>query len=62
LFANGGIHSKHFNSANKVVHSARCETQGLYNTDAPHMNGSQSWSLPSLNFLSTDLTWLDMYI
>ena len=26
------------------------------------MNISQSWSLPSLNFLSADLTWLDMYI
>ena len=26
------------------------------------MNESQSWSLPSLNFLGVDLTWLDMYI
>ena len=26
------------------------------------MNESQSWSLPSLNFLSADLTWRDMYI
>jgi len=23
---------------------------------------NQSWSLPSLNFVSADLTWLDMYI
>jgi len=29
---------------------------------APHMNESQSWSLPSLNFLSADSTWLDMHI
>ena len=62
LFTNGWIYSKHLNSANKVVHSARCETQDLYNTDAPDMNESQSWSLSSLNFLSADLTWLDMYI
>ena len=26
------------------------------------MNESQLWSLPSLNFLSADLTWLDMYV
>ena len=62
LFTNGWIYSKHLNSANKVVHSARCGTQDLYNTDAPDMNESQSWSLSSLNFLSADLTWLDMYI
>jgi len=37
LFADGGIYSKHVNSASKVVHLARCETQDLYNTNAPDM-------------------------
>ena len=45
-----------------MVHLATCETQDLYNTDTSDMNESQSWSLPSLNFLSANLTWLDMYI
>jgi len=45
-----------------VVHLANCETQDLYNTGPSDMNESQSWSLPSLNFLSADFTWLDMYI
>ena len=45
-----------------MVHLARCETQDLYNTDTSDMNESQSWSLPSLNFLSANLTWLHMYI
>ena len=45
-----------------IADLARCETQVLYNTDTPDMNGSQSWSWPSLNFLTADLTWLDMYI
>jgi len=31
-------------------------------SDNSDMNESQSWSLLSLNFLSADLTWLDMYI
>jgi len=44
-----------------VVHLARCATQVLYNTDTYDMNKSQSWSLPSLSFLSADLTWLGMY-
>jgi len=37
LFANGGIWSKHLNSAHKVVNLA---TQDLYNTDACDMNKS----------------------
>jgi len=37
LLAGGGIYSKHLNSASKVVHLARCETQDLYNTDTPDM-------------------------
>jgi len=41
---------------------ARCETQDLYNTDKSDMNESQSWTLPSLNFLRADLTWLEMYL
>ena len=49
-------------SANKVVHLARCETQDLCNTDTSDMNESQSWFLPSLNFLSADLSWLNMHV
>jgi len=39
----------------------RCETQYLYHTDTFDMNESQSSSLPLLNFLSADLTWLGRY-
>jgi len=42
LFANGGVQSKHLNLANIVVHLARCETQGLYNSDTSDMNNAQS--------------------
>jgi len=59
-YSHGSSFSKHLNSTNEVVHLARCATQDLYNTDASDMNKSQSFSLPSLNFLSADLTWLDM--
>jgi len=37
-------------SANKLVHLARCATQGLCNTDTSDVNNTQSRSLPSLNF------------
>ena len=45
-----------------MAHWTRCATQTLYSTDTSAMNKSLSWSLPSLSFLSADLTWLDMYI
>ena len=45
-----------------MVHLTKCETQDLHNRDTSDMNESQSWSFPLLNFLSGDLTWLDMYI
>ena len=43
-----------------MVSLARCETQDLCNTGTSDMNESQSWSLPSLNFLSADLTWFNL--
>ena len=44
-----------------MINITRCETQDLYNTGTSDMNESQSWSLPSLNFLSADLTcWFNM--
>jgi len=49
FFANGGIWSKHLNSANKMVHLARCATQDLYNIDTSDMNNTQSRSLSSLS-------------
>jgi len=64
LFANGEISSKLLKSANnEVVHFARYAIQDLYNTDTSNINKSQSWSLPSVSFLSADLiglicTWL----
>jgi len=51
-----------FSKQSVHVHLAKCETQDLYNTGISDMNESQSWSLPSLNFLSADFTWLDMCI
>ena len=53
---------KAFKFSKQSVHLARCETQDLYNTDTSDMNESRSWSLPSLKFLSAELTWLDMFI
>jgi len=53
---------KAFKFSKKVVHLACYATQDLYNTDTSDMNKPQSWSLPSLSFLSADLTCLDMYI
>ena len=49
LFANGGIYSKHLNSANKVVCLARYAIQDLCNTDTYDMNNTQSRFLSSLN-------------
>jgi len=39
----------HLNSSTKVVHSARCTTQVLYNINTSDMNNTQSRSLPSLS-------------
>jgi len=57
-----GSSQRILHSANTVVHLAKCETQDLYYTDTSDMNELQSWSLPSLNLLSADLFWFDMYI
>jgi len=62
LFANEGIYSKHLNSANKVVHLARCATQDLCNADTSDMNNTQWRSLPSLSLWVFLVLWLDMYI
>jgi len=41
VVANGGTLSKYSNSANKVIHLARCATQNFDNTDTSDMNKSQ---------------------
>jgi len=37
------------NSANKMVHLARCPKQDFYNTDTSDMNSKQLRPLPSLS-------------
>jgi len=60
VVANAGIYSKHLNSANEVVHLARCATQDLYNTDTSDMNKSQSY--PCLLWVFLLLINLVLYV